>query len=170
MQASQGLQVSALRTPRGKSLVPYGNEKVPKAPLMWRLSGKNVREMLFHPLLVCLSGVHRIPKQKLGFHRTNPALHLGPCPERAGGTRGPRGCAALAALRGAARSCLAFPALLLPHPISDHSVPISAALLSAAAGLRPARVSRRSRTAAPGAAGGGRDTSRRERSRPRRGL
>lgn len=61
LQASQGLQVSALSASRGKTLVSCGNEKVPKPPLMWRLCGKNVREMLFHLGLVCLSGTGCIP-------------------------------------------------------------------------------------------------------------
>lgn len=146
MQASQGLQVSTLRTPRGKPLAAYGNEKVSKPPLRRRLRGKNVREMLFHPVLVCFSGVQRIPKQKLSVHHTNPRS----APGRAGGdTGGPRGCAALAALRGAARNCPAFLAPLVLHPVSDHgsSVPCFS---SAAAGLRPAR---ESRTAVPAPAG-----------------
>lgn len=108
LQGSQGLQVSALRTSRGKALVSHGNEKVSEPPLMRRLRGKNVREMLSHLALVFLGGILSVPKHKLSARGISPAPHLGgTCAalSGAGDGGGLRGCVALAALPGAA-----------PHP------------------------------------------------------
>lgn len=114
--------------------------------------------------------------------KQTPALHLGGTFTALSGTGGnterPRGCAALAALRGAARGCLESPAPVFSFPIpSQNTVKV----------LHLHAVRFFCRRGAPSCPGvpqvphrnpgigqerprGGRDTWRRERFRPRRGL